>query len=58
MMVLLMTPTANTLLSAAIGFLIGVVAMAAWYGVHKPSKEQEFNFDEADVYSSPLKKVK
>ena len=58
MIVLLMSPTMNTILSFGIGLTIGIVAMAAWYGIHKPSKEEEFHFDEADAYSPRLKKVK
>ena len=47
----------NTVLSFGIGLTIGIIGMAAWYGVHTPSRKDEFEFDEADVYS-PMKKVK
>jgi hypothetical protein len=52
-MVLLMSATANTLLSVCIGIIIGAVGMAAWYGSHRDSRDQEREFDERDIYQNP-----
>lgn len=52
---LLMSPTANTILSFIIGFVIGALVIAFWYG--REVVKEESNFDEADIYH-PLKKVK
>jgi hypothetical protein len=56
-MILLMSPTANTVLSFIIGFVCGALAIAFWYG--REAIKEESNFDEADIYhNKPLKRVK
>lgn len=52
-MILLMSATANTLLSFFLGVVVGAVSIAAWYGIHKNSREQERDFDERDIYHNP-----
>lgn len=52
-MILLMSATANTLLSLLLGIVIGAIGMAAWYGAHRDSRDQEREFDERDIYHSP-----
>lgn len=58
-MILLMSATANTILSFIIGFVVGVFAIAFWYGRAVIKESNEEWFDERDIYSKPkLKKVK
>jgi len=55
---LLMSPTANTILSFIIGFVVGALAIAFWYG-REVIKEHETEFDERDIFSpKPLRKIK
>jgi len=55
---LLMSSTANTILSFIIGFVVGALAIAFWYG-RAVVKEGEEYWDERDIYSKPpLRKVK
>jgi hypothetical protein len=51
---LLMSATANTLLSGFGGMIIGALAMAWWYGAHVNSKGDDF--DERNIYSDPRKR--
>jgi hypothetical protein len=54
-----MSATANTILSFIIGFVVGVFAIAFWYGRAVIKESNEEWFDERDIYSKPkLKKVK
>lgn len=58
-MILLMSSTANTILSFIIGFVVGVFVIAFWYG-RAVIKEGEEYWDERDIYSptTKLRKVK
>jgi len=50
---LLMSPSANTILSFLLGFSSGAVAVAVWFGreAKKWGEESGFDeFDEADLY--------
>lgn len=49
MYILLMSAGWNTILSGIIGFVIGAVVIAFWYG-HEEYKEMGGEFDEADIY--------
>jgi hypothetical protein len=53
---LLMSATANTLLSGFGGMIIGALAMAWWYGAHSSSRKEERDFDERNIYSDPRKR--
>lgn len=55
MYILLMSATWNTVLSLVIGFTLGFLAAAFWYGATKKNKDE---FDEQDIYHVPLRKVK
>lgn len=58
MYILLMSPTANTILSFIIGFVVGVFVIAFWYG-RAVNKEDEEYWNEQDIYSKPpLRKIK
>jgi hypothetical protein len=55
-MYLLMSQTANTCLSFIIGFVVGALAIAFWYG-RAAARQENDSFNEQDIYH-PLKKVK
>jgi hypothetical protein len=57
-MILLMSSTANTLLSGIVGIIIGVVFASWWYAGHASSREDKYDFDERDAYNEHFRKVK
>jgi len=57
-MYILMSQTANTVLSMLMGIVIGGIGMAWWYASHKKTINKDYDFEEYDPYwEKPQKKV-
>lgn len=49
-MYILMSQTANTVLSLLMGIVIGGIGMAFWYGAHKKTINKDYEFEEYEPY--------